>query len=57
MKNKNLEIANLRKYIEEKLQKMLRRNITRTKFAERFRTSLTSTTLVALKTMIFMRNF
>lgn len=30
MKNKNLEIANLRKYIEEKLQKMLRRNITRT---------------------------
>lgn len=37
LKNKNLEIANLRKYIEEKLQKMLRRNITRTKFAERFR--------------------
>ena len=33
LKNKNLEIANLRKYIEEKLQKMLRRNITRTKFA------------------------
>lgn len=37
IKNKNLEIANLRKHIEEKLQKMLRRNITRTKFAERFR--------------------
>jgi len=37
LKNKNLEIVNLRKYIEEKLQKMLRRNITRTKFAERFR--------------------
>lgn len=37
LKNKNLEIANLREHIEEKLQKMLRRNITRTKFAERFR--------------------
>ena len=28
---------NLRKHIEEKLQKMLRRNVTRTQFAERFR--------------------
>ncbi len=37
IKNKNLEIANLRKHIENKLQNMLRRNITRTKFAERFR--------------------
>lgn len=37
LKNKNFEIANLREHIEEKLQKMLRRNITRTKFAERFR--------------------
>lgn len=37
IKNKNLEIDNLRKYIEEKLQIMLRRNVTRAKFAERFR--------------------
>lgn len=37
LKNKNLEICNLRKYIEEKLQKMLKRNCTRTNFAERFR--------------------
>ena len=37
IKNKNLEIANLRKHIENKLQNMLKRNITRTKFAERFR--------------------
>ena len=37
LKNKNLEIANLRKYIEEKLGKMLRRNVTRSNFAERFR--------------------
>lgn len=37
LKNKNLEIVNLRKHIEEKLQKMLRRNTTRIKFAERFR--------------------
>lgn len=37
LKNKNLEIMNLRKHIEEKLQKMLRRNVTRTQFAERFR--------------------
>ena len=37
IKNKNLEISDLRKYIEEKLQMMLRRNMTRTKFAERFR--------------------
>ncbi len=37
LKNKNLEIANIRKYIDDKLQKMLRRNVTRSKFAERFR--------------------
>ena len=37
LKNKNLEIANLRKFIEEKLQRMLRRNVTRGNFAERFR--------------------
>ena len=37
LKNKNLEIANLRKHIEEKLGKMLRRNVTRSNFAERFR--------------------
>lgn len=37
LKNKNLEIVNLRKYIKEKLQNMLRRNVTRAKFAERFR--------------------
>lgn len=37
LKNKNLEIVNLRRHIEEKLQKMLRRNVTRTNFAERFR--------------------
>lgn len=37
IKNKNIEITNLRKHIENKLQNMLRRNITRTKFAERFR--------------------
>ncbi len=37
LKNKNLEIANLRKFIEDKPQKMLQRNVTRTSFAERFR--------------------
>lgn len=37
LKNKNLEISNLRQFIEEKLQQMLRRNVTRAKFAERFR--------------------
>lgn len=37
LRNKNLEIVNLRKLIEEKLRRMLRRNTTRTKFAERFR--------------------
>ena len=36
-KNKNLEIANLREHIEKKLAQMLRRNVTRTDFAERFR--------------------
>ena len=37
IKNKNLKIDNLLKYIEEKLQIMHRRNVTRAKFAERFR--------------------
>ena len=37
LKNKNLEIANLRKFIEDKLERMLRRNVTRMAFAERFR--------------------
>lgn len=37
LKNKNLEIANLRKFIEDKLRRMLRRNVTRVAFAERFR--------------------
>ena len=37
LKNKNLEIANLRQLIEEKLKLMLRRNVTRAAFAERFR--------------------
>lgn len=37
IRNKNLEIANLRKYIEEKLAQLLKRNVTRVNFAERFR--------------------
>ena len=36
LKNKNIEIANLRKWIEDKLQRMLRRNVTRRDFAKRF---------------------
>ena len=36
-RNKNLEIASLRDYIEKKIERMLRRNVTRTDFAERFR--------------------
>ena len=36
LKNKNLEILNLRKLIEDKLKIMLKRNVTRTRFAERF---------------------
>lgn len=36
-KNKNLEIANLRQHIEKKLQQMLKRNVTRSNFAERFK--------------------
>ncbi|WP_017754684.1 type I restriction endonuclease subunit R [Calidifontibacillus oryziterrae] len=35
-KYKNIEIANLREYIEEKLARMLRRNVTRGNFAEVF---------------------
>lgn len=37
LKNKNLEIVNLSKHIEEKLQKMLHRNTNCIKFTERFR--------------------
>lgn len=36
-KNKNLEIANLREHIEKKLEQMIRRNVVRSDFAERFR--------------------
>ncbi len=36
-RNKNLEIADLRLYIEKKLEQMLKRNVTRSNFAERFR--------------------
>jgi type I restriction enzyme R subunit len=36
-KNRNLEIADLREHIEKKLEQMLKRNITRTGFSERFR--------------------
>lgn len=37
MKYKNLEIDNLRKHLENKLKKMLKRNCTRRSFAERFK--------------------
>lgn len=37
LKYKNLEIDNLRKHLENKLQKMLKRNCTRRSFAERFK--------------------
>lgn len=37
VRNKNLEIANLREHIEKKLAQMLRKNTTRSDFAERFR--------------------
>jgi len=37
LRNKNLAISDLRELIEEKLKKMLRWNVTRTQFAERFR--------------------
>jgi len=36
-RNKNLEIANLREHIQKKLEQMLRKNVTRSDFAERFR--------------------
>ena len=36
-KNKNLEIVNLRGHIEDKIERMLRKNVTRSDFAERFR--------------------
>ncbi|UCH93674.1 MAG: type I restriction endonuclease subunit R [Candidatus Aminicenantes bacterium] len=35
-KYKNIEIADLRKFIADKLEKMIRRNATRTNFAQRF---------------------
>lgn len=37
IKNKNLEISDLRVHIEKKLEQMLKRNVTRIDFAERFR--------------------
>ena len=37
VKYKNLEIANLREFIAKKLERMLRRNVTRVRFSERFR--------------------
>ena len=37
VKYKNLEIANLREHIEKKLAQMMRKNVTRDKFSERFR--------------------
>ena len=37
MKNRNLEIANLREHIEKKIEQMLHKNVTRSDFAERFR--------------------
>lgn len=37
VKYKNLEIANLREFIEKKLAQMLKQNVTRGAFAERFR--------------------
>jgi len=37
IKNKNLEIANLREHIEKKIEQMLHINVTRSDFAERFR--------------------
>ena len=37
VKNKNLVISDLRKLIEDKLEIMLKKNKTRTRFAERFR--------------------
>ena len=36
-RNKNIEISSLRVHIEKKIELMLRRNVTRTDFAERFR--------------------
>jgi len=37
IRNKNLEIADLRVHIEKRLEQMLRKNITRSDFAERYR--------------------
>ncbi len=37
VKYKNLEISNLREHIEKKLAQMMRKNVTRDKFSERFR--------------------
>lgn len=37
VKNKNLVISDLRKLIEDKLEIMLKKNVTRTQFAERFK--------------------
>jgi type I restriction enzyme R subunit len=38
MHNRNLEIAGLREMIEKKLEQMLKKNVTRSDFAERFKT-------------------
>jgi type I restriction enzyme R subunit len=38
IRNKNLEIAELRDMIEKKLEQMLKKNVTRSDFAERFKT-------------------
>ena len=51
------EIVNLRKHIEEKLQKMLRRNTTRTKFAERFRNIIDEYNAGGSQNDDFMRSF
>ena len=51
------EIVNLRKHIEEKLQKMLRRNTTRTKFAERFRNIIDEYYAGGSQNDDFMRSF
>jgi len=37
IKNRNLEIASLREYIERQIERMLRKNVTRSDFAERFK--------------------
>jgi len=57
MRNKNLAISDLRELIEEKLKKMLRRNVTRTQFAERFRNIIDEYNAGVLRTIIFMKSY